>query len=87
VTHLLVCEKVLRWGVVRLLVTRKRDFGSRQVHPVSGQNGRVLIGPQVVVTGFAVVLHPPRFDPTHLNSMYQLRHLQMGEIKQVESKT
>lgn len=83
VTDLLVCEHVLRRGVVGLLVTRQRGFGSREVHLVSGQNGRVLTGPQVVEAPPAVVLHPPGFDPTHFNGVNQFGDLQEGKFKQL----
>lgn len=44
------------------------------MHPVLGQNGRVLAGPEVVVAPPAVILLSPRFDPTHLNGVNQFGH-------------
>lgn len=45
------------------------------MHPVSGQDRGVLGGPEVVVALRAVILHPPRFDPAHLDGMNQFGHL------------
>lgn len=39
------------------------------------QNGGILPGPQVVVAALAVVIHPPRFNPAHLDRMHQLGDL------------
>lgn len=74
-SHLLVGQQVLWRRVVGLVVTRQRSFRGREVHPVFGQDGGVLAGPQVVVAPPAVVLHPPGFDPAHLDGVDQFRDL------------
>lgn len=71
--YLLLREEVLWWGVVGLMVSRQGHLGGGQVHLVSGQNGRVVSSPQVVVAlgGGAGVLHLTGLDPAHLDSMHQ----------------
>lgn len=44
------------------------------MHSVSGQDRGVLGGPEVIVALRAVILHPPRFDPAHLDGVNQLGH-------------
>lgn len=46
---------------------------------MSGQNGRVFAGPQVVIPPPAIILYPPGFDPTHFYGMDQFGHLQTGK--------
>lgn len=60
-------------------MTRQLDFGGGQMHPVVGQDGRVLIGPQVVETSARVRLHAPWFDPPHFDGMNQFGHLWVGD--------
>lgn len=59
------------------MVSWQRHLGSGEVHLVSGQDGRLVSGPQVVVElgGGAGVLHLAGLDPAHLDSVHQLRHL------------
>lgn len=56
-------------------MSREGDLGGGQVHPVSGQDGRVLVGPQVVVAPPVGIIPPPRPDPAHLDGVDQSGHL------------
>lgn len=55
------------------------------MHLVFGQNRRVLAGPEIVIAPPAVILHPPRFDPPHLNGVDQFRHLLLLDERRDEA--
>lgn len=45
------------------------------MHPVFGENRGVLASPEVIVAPPAVILHPSRFDPSHLDGVDQFGNL------------
>lgn len=68
-------------------MSRQGHLGGGKVHLVSGQDGRVVSGPQVVVAlgGGAGVLHLAGLDPAHLDSVHQPRHLLLLQQRRDEA--